>query len=128
VRSQVLSLKESEFVEAAKTLGLNTFHIVFREMLPNISSYVVTNFPYQILEAMAGSVGLIMLGLMAIDINNWGFMINEYILCSALTIPEVSWRLLTLFSPIMATLLLTLGLVLLFDGLETVFNPRLQEE
>ena len=41
VRSQVLSLRERDYVEAAEALDLGTRHIIFREMLPNMMSYIV---------------------------------------------------------------------------------------
>src|SRR5206468_1289946 len=44
VRSQVLAIKQSDFVEAARVLDLGTGHIIFREILPNMMSYITINF------------------------------------------------------------------------------------
>ena len=53
VRAQVLSLKEREYVEAARVLDLGTPHILFREVLPNMTSYIVINFVVAMTSAPA---------------------------------------------------------------------------
>ncbi|RME54589.1 MAG: ABC transporter permease, partial [Caldilineae bacterium] len=44
VRSQALSLRQRDFIEAARALDLGTWHIVFREMVPNMMPYIVVSF------------------------------------------------------------------------------------
>jgi peptide/nickel transport system permease protein len=75
-RSQVLSLKEREFIEAARVLGLSTPHIVFQELLPNIMPYVTINFLTTMRGAITASVGLMLLGLVPFSSKNWGMMMN----------------------------------------------------
>jgi peptide/nickel transport system permease protein len=79
VRSQVLSLKNREFIESSITLGLSTFHIVFQELLPNVAPYIAVSFLYSILGAMNASVGLFFLGLISFDLSHWGVMLNQAI-------------------------------------------------
>jgi peptide/nickel transport system permease protein len=55
VRSQVLSLKERDYVEAARALDLGTRHIIFSELLPNMMSYIVINFVLGAINAITSS-------------------------------------------------------------------------
>src|SRR5690606_34753102 len=56
VRSQVLSLREREFVEAARMLDLGMPRILFREVLPNMASYIIINFVFAMTSAIYGQV------------------------------------------------------------------------
>jgi len=76
VRAQVLSLKEREYVEAARGLDLGTGHILFREILPNMMSYVTISFTLAATSAVYTEVGLIFLGLVPLSGSNWGLMMN----------------------------------------------------
>lgn len=127
IRSQVMSIKTREFVEASRVLGLSTFHIVFREIFPVIRPYIVINFIYSTLYAMNGFVGFFFLGLAPIEFSNWGVMLN-LALGKGFIILAQSWAIMYLLAPILAIFILTLGLVFLGSGLEVVFNPRLREE
>ncbi|HKC90279.1 MAG TPA: ABC transporter permease, partial [Candidatus Limnocylindria bacterium] len=62
VRAQVLTLKERDYVEAARSLDLGIFHIVFREILPNMRSYIVIHFVQGMTGAIYAQVALIVLG------------------------------------------------------------------
>jgi peptide/nickel transport system permease protein len=77
VRAQVLSLKEREFVEAARLLDLGTLRIVFVEIVPNMASYILINFIIAITNATYTLVGLYVLGLAPMSGSNWGIMIND---------------------------------------------------
>ena len=67
IRAQVLSLREREYVEAAISLGLGVRHIVFYEILPNMMSFVAINFIFAVIGAMYQQIGLIFLGMAAIN-------------------------------------------------------------
>ena len=125
VRSQTLSLRERGFIEAARGLGLSTRHIVAKEILPNIAPYIATNLLLAVTAYIYAQVGLYFLGVLPLDTSNWGVMLNAAVFQSgALISPDA---LPYLLAPLGAILLLTLGVVLLVDALEEIFNPRLRE-
>lgn len=124
VRSQVLSLKEREFIEAARVMGLPTFHIVFRELLPNVMPYVAINFIDTMRAAIGASVGLMFLGLVPFSATNWGMMLNFAVRqAGAIYLP---YAMSYVLSPMAAIMLLELGGVLFAHGLDAVLNPRLR--
>src|SRR5262249_46145552 len=75
VRSQVLSLRERDYVEAAVSLDLGLRHIILREILPNMMSFVAINFIFAVTSAMYQQVGLIFLGMAPINDYTWGVML-----------------------------------------------------
>lgn len=125
VRSQTLSLRERGFVEAAKSLGLSPFYILFREILPNVSSYIGMNLLTSITGCIYAEVGLFFLGVVPFHVNNWGVMLNMAVFSAgAMSSPSA---LPYLLSPLLALLILTLGIVLFLDAIDEIFNPRLRE-
>ena len=125
VRSQVLTLKEREYVEAAQMLDLGTGHILFREVIPNMMSYIVINFVFAMTGAIYGQVILFFLGLVPLAGENWGLMINQAYTKGAIFFKD---SLLYILSPIFMISLLQLSLVMISNAMEDVFNPRLREE
>ena len=124
VRAQVLSLKEREFVEAARMLDLGLPRILFREVLPNMASYILINFVFGMTGAIYGQVVLYFLGLVSLKGDNWGLMIQEaYRQGAAFSTDGV----LYLVAPIVMIVLLMWSLTLVARALEDVFNPRLRE-
>lgn len=126
VRSQSLSLRERGFIEAAKGLGLSTRHIIGRELLPSMAPYIAMNMLIAVTGAIYAQVGLFFLGVLPFDANNWGVMLNLSVfgggaLSSTAALPY-------LLAPLLAILLLTLGIVLVVDAMDEIFNPRLREE
>lgn len=124
VRAQVLSLKEREFVEAARALGLGKFHIIFREILPNIMNYIAISFMFNTTGAIYTSVGLFFVGIATFDVTNWGVILNSG-MQRGLLLPQSR---LMIFAPVLVLTILQTGLVLFAGGLEEVFNPRLRED
>jgi peptide/nickel transport system permease protein len=124
VRAQVLSLKEREYVEAAKMLDLGHWHLLFREVLPNMMSYIVINFVVGMTGAIYGQVILYFLGLVSLSGNNWGLMIQQGYAQGALNNPDAMWYIM---APIFMIVILQLSLVLMSRSLEDIFNPRLRE-
>jgi peptide/nickel transport system permease protein len=123
VRAQVLSLKQREYVEAARALDLGTRHIVFSEILPNMMSYIAISLVFAMTSAVYAQVALVFLGLVPMSSNNWGVML------------QLSWARGTLFyrdsmlnimAPVTAIALFQLALVWMTRSLEEVFNPRLR--
>ena len=123
VRSQVLSLKERDYVEAARSLDLGLFHLVFREMLPNMQSYIVVHFILALTGAIYAQAAIIFLGLVPLSGQNWAIMLYFAYNQGALFFRDSFWYI---FSPILAIALFQLSLVALAMGLEDVFNPRLR--
>jgi peptide/nickel transport system permease protein len=118
IRGQVLSLREKEFVEAARALGASNTRIMFREILPNLVAplivYATLVIPQNILlEAALSFLGV---GVQPPDAS-WGAMIAE-----ASTIFDSAWWYMVF--PGAALLLTVLAFNLLGDGLQDALNPR----
>lgn len=124
IRAQVLSLRERDYVEAAFSLNLGLPHIITREVLPNMVSYIVISTIFSIRSAMYAQVGLVFLGLVPLQEPDWGVMILVARQQGALFLREATSMLL---SPILAIALFQLSLVLFTRSLEEIFNPRLRE-
>lgn len=125
VRSQTLSLRERGFIEAARGMGLPWWHIIFREILPNMGPYIAMNLLVAVTGGIYAEVGLFYLGVVPFHVNNWGVMLNLAVFTGgAMQSPAA---LPYLISPLAAILLLTLGVVLFLDALDEIFNPRLRE-
>jgi peptide/nickel transport system permease protein len=124
VCAQVLSLKEREFVEAARLLDLGTIRVVFVEILPNMSSFILMNFMIGVTNAIYQLVGFYLLGLAPLSGANWGIMLNRAWIAGAIfNDASLAWIL----SPIVAIVLLLLGLVMMTRSLEEILNPRLRD-
>jgi peptide/nickel transport system permease protein len=126
VRSQVLSLRERGFIEAARGLGLSTPHIAFRELLPPVAPYVSMTLLLRIIGSVYTQVGLFFLGAMPVVSNHWGVMLNQAVFNYGAMISGAArpWML----APLLAILLFTLAIVFVVDAMDEVFNPRLREE
>lgn len=123
VRAQVLSLREREYVEAAIALDLGLWHIISREVFPNMISYIAVNLIFAIRSAMYALVGLVVLGLVPLQEPDWGVMIFMGRQQGALFNASAASMLL---APILAIALFQLSLVLFTRSLEEMFNPRLR--
>jgi oligopeptide transport system permease protein len=121
VRGQVLSLREKEYIEAARSLGSTQNDIVFRHILPNILSPLLVAITFGIPGAMFGEAGLSFLGMGINDpIASWGKMVG---ISSAYV--KVYWHL-ALF-PTLAIALSMLGFSFVGDGLRDALDPKLIE-
>ncbi len=124
VRAQVFSLRERDYVQAAIALDLGIGHIIFREVLPNMISYIAVNMIFSIRSAMYNIVGLVFLGMVPIHEPDWSVMIYFGRSRGAIFSPEAASMLI---SPIVAIALFQLFLVLFTRSLEEIFNPRLRQ-
>jgi peptide/nickel transport system permease protein len=123
VRSQVLAIKQSDFIEAARVLDLGTGHIIFREILPNMMSYITINFILAITAAMTFQATLVFLGVVPLSGTNWGVMVQLAFTRGAIFSRNSFWYIM---APVLAIALFQLTLVALERGLAEVFNPRLR--
>ncbi|MEU4224035.1 ABC transporter permease [Nonomuraea sp. NPDC026600] len=126
VRAQTLSLRERGFIEAARGLGLSTKHIISRELLPSMAPYIAMNMLIAVTGAVYAQVGLFFLGVLPYESDNWGVMLNLAVFQAGAMITTNA--LGYLLAPLLAILLLTLGIVLVVDAMDEIFNPRLREE
>jgi peptide/nickel transport system permease protein len=119
VRSQVLSLKEAEFVTAARSLGSADASIIFRHILPNVISPVVVYATLGLGGIILAEASLSFLGLGSAQqaTPSWGKMLTE----SRAFIRSAWW--LPLY-PGIAILLTVLGFNLLGDGLRDALDVR----
>jgi peptide/nickel transport system permease protein len=123
VRSQALSLRTSDFVDAAKVQGLPLRNMVGRQLLPNVGPYVAIHFLLAVTDAIYAEVGLYLLGVAPISGTNWGIMINLALSQGAL---YTSQSALYLFSPMLAIVFLQIALVYFSRAMDRLFNPRLR--
>jgi peptide/nickel transport system permease protein len=123
VRSQVLSLRERDYVEAAFALDLGLPHIILREILPNMMSFVAINFIFAVTKAMYDQVGLIFLGMVPINDYTWGVMLYFGRTRGTLFSPDSASMVL---APVLAIAMFQVSMVLFARSLEEMFDPRLR--
>jgi len=123
VRAQVLSLRERDYVEAAVLLDLGTPHIIFREILPNMMSYIAISFAFSMTGAIYSQTGLVLLGLVPFSSQNWGVMISIAWTRGAIFYRDAAVYIL---APVFAIAIFQLAMVWMTRSLEEVFNPRLR--
>lgn len=121
VRSEFLSFREQEFVEAARSIGLKNFTIVFGEILPNALSPAIVNGTLLVARAILLEAGLSFLGLGDPNVISWGIQ-----LFNAQPILRHAWW--TAFFPGMAIFFTVLGTNLIGDGVNDALNPKLKEK
>ena len=120
IRGQVLSIKEREFVQAAKVMGAQPLYIITRHILPQTATYLIISatlaIPSFILaEAVLSFIGL---GIQQPD-PSWGNMLSLAINASILVLqPWLVW------SPALVIVLTVLAFNLLGDGLRDALDPR----
>lgn len=123
VRGQVLTLKERDYVEAARSLDLGTPHILFREILPNMRNYIAMYFVLSMTSAIYSQVGLYLLGFAPLAGSNWGIMLNLSWYRGAIFYKNSFWSIM---APIIMISLVQLSMVTMTRSLEEAFNPRLR--
>ncbi|MCY4117074.1 MAG: ABC transporter permease [Caldilineaceae bacterium] len=120
-RGQILSLREKEYVEAARCTGVGRNRIIMRHLLPNALTPILVAISFGIPAAIFGEAGLSFLGIGINDpIPSWGKMVgvsNAYV--------RVYWHL-ALF-PTLAVALAMLGFSFVGDGLRDALDPKMIE-
>jgi peptide/nickel transport system permease protein len=120
VRGEVLSLREREFVDAARALGAADGHILLRHLLPNVLPPITVVATFSVARTIIAEASLSFLGLgIPAPAPSWGAMLDEgrnYI--------TTGWWL-ALF-PGLAILLLVLGINLVGDWLRDLLDPRME--
>ncbi len=120
MRSIVLGLAESPFVEAARSVGNTETRIAWRYVLPNCLSPLIVQVSFVFAEAVLGEATLSFLGAGAPpDIPSWGTMLSD----SKVFLQQAPW---TMIFPGLGLVLTVFALNLLGDGLRDLLDPRLQ--
>ena len=123
LRSLAGMLLQREFVEVARVMMMGNSHILWRELLPNLVPFVTLNFISIARNAITASVGIMLLGLVPLRVENWGMMLNLAAFQSgALFLPQ---GLTYLLAPLTAIILFQVALMQVAAGLEEIFDPRL---
>ncbi|MBD1378944.1 ABC transporter permease [Metabacillus arenae] len=118
VRSEVLSLKEREFIKAAKTVGVKDFYILSRHLVPNVMSSltVVSTLSVATTIILEASLSFLGLGIKPPDVS-WGGILSDgrdYL--------ATHWWIATF--PGLAITFCVLGIIMLGDWLRDIFDPR----
>jgi peptide/nickel transport system permease protein len=123
IRSQASTLRAREFVTAAVFSGERLLRVVFREILPNMTSLVASSFFAAATAAVMAEAGLEFLGLGNPDTVSWGTILYYAEQQNALLTGQ--WVLV--FAPGLAIALLALSFTLVNFGVDALSNPRLRE-
>ena len=119
-RGQVLSVKEREYIEAARTLGASDVRIILRHILPNVVAPLIIQSTLGIALAILAEAGLSFLGLgVRPPTPSWGGMVAD----GRGYIDSAPWLIL---GPGTAIFLAVLGFNFLGDGIRDVLDPRLR--
>jgi oligopeptide transport system permease protein len=120
VRGQVLSLKEKEFVEAARAIGVPTRRIMVRHLFPNALAPVIVSLAFSIPGAMLAEATLSFIGIgIKPPTPTWGVMINE----GFIVFSQSPWPVLM---PAFCISIVMLAFTFLGDGLRDALDPRMK--
>jgi peptide/nickel transport system permease protein len=118
IRGQVLSLREKEFVEAARSLGASNRRIIFRQILPNLVAPIIVYTTLVLPQNILFEAALSFLGVgVQPPTTSWGQMIAD-----ATTIFDSAWWFMVF--PGVALVLTVLAFNLVGDGLQDALNPK----
>ena len=124
VRSQVLTLRERPFIEAAKASGAGPGRIIVKHVFPNIVSLTYVNLALSVPGAILTESALAFLGLSDPSVVSWGNMFQDIQTSGNLaSFPPTWWWVLP---PGFGIALVSLSFVLIGYALDEVFNPRLR--
>ncbi|MEE0800173.1 MAG: ABC transporter permease [Gemmiger sp.] len=122
VRSQTLSLKESEYVEAARSIGVSRWKIMVRHILPNCIPSLIVLFTLNVPSAILSESSLSFLGIGAQPpAASWGLMVNQ----SKQFLFTQPWLSL---APCLAIMVVVLAFNFLGDGLRDVLDPYMKNQ
>lgn len=121
VRASVLSIRDQEFIEAAKAIGASNTRIIFRHIIPNSLAPVIVQATLGVAGAILSTAGLSFIGLgIQPPAPEWGSMLSggrQYL--------RYAWWVTTF--PGVAIMITILSLNLLGDGLRDALDPRLKQ-
>jgi peptide/nickel transport system permease protein len=124
IRSQVLTVKERQFVDRARTIGAGDMRIMIKHILPNVFPLVFANAVLTVAGSVLAEVTLDFLGLGDVTTISWGMMLHFALSNSAMYRGAWWW----LLPPGVAIVLLVMGFTLIGYSVEEISNPRLREK
>jgi peptide/nickel transport system permease protein len=124
LRSQVLALREKDFVSAAIVSGEGRARIIFREILPNMTSLLMSGFISATVYAIGAQVGLEFLGIGDVGVVTWGT--NLYWASNNAALLTGAWW--TVVPTGLCVALIGFALVLVNFGIDEISNPRLRSD
>jgi peptide/nickel transport system permease protein len=122
LRAQTLSLRQRDYVSAARTSGESTWRIIGVEILPNLLPVIASQFIFAIIFAILAEAGLSFLGLGGINSLTWGTMLFFAQNAQALSLGAWWWFV----PPGLMIALFGCGLSLVNFSLDEVINPQLR--
>jgi len=123
IRSQVLSIREENYTEASRAMGLRERTILRKDVISGLMPYILINFATSSRRIIFESVGLYYLGILPFTTENWGVMLNQaYAEMNVYDTAEWHWVIL----PMLVIVLVSMGFILFAQGLDRVFNVRLR--
>jgi peptide/nickel transport system permease protein len=122
LKSQALSVKVKPFVEAARVAGGNSWHIIFRHIIPNVLPLSFLYMMFTVTEAIALEATLSFFGLLNVDMS-WGLMIQIAQTEGYLLRFDTWWLIVP---PGLAVTLLAAAFFLVGRAMDEVVNPRLR--
>ena len=117
IRGEVLSLREREFVMAARVLGMPTRRILVRELLPNLAAPIVVSISLMLPAFVAAEAGLAFLGIGVTTRPSWGRIIENATRFFD-TYPLYLWE------PLLGIVAVVLALNLLGDAIRDAMDPK----
>jgi peptide/nickel transport system permease protein len=118
VRSQVLSLKERPYVEAAKAVGAGTPYILIRHILPNVVVLIYVTLALSVPGAIVAEAAFSFLGFIDVNRMSWGRMLN-----SVINKAQIWW---VIIPPGLAIAGLSLSFILIGYAMDDILNPKLR--
>lgn len=122
IRSQVLSIKETSYIEAADAIGARNRTILSRYVLPNIVPSIVVVATVNFADAILTAAGLTFIGLgVPVTVPDWGLDLTS----GQRLLTSGAWWVISY--PGLMIILLALGFTLMGEGLSELLNPRLEQ-
>ena len=122
IRSQVLTLRERPYIEAAKAAGAGPLRIMARHIFPNIVSLTYVNLALSVPAAILTESALAFLGLSDASVISWGHIFQDFFHASASA--QIPWWWVLPPGFLIATI--SLAFILIGYALDEIFNPRLR--
>lgn len=120
IRSQVLSVAQTYFVEGARAIGASDVHIMSRHILPNVMPLVMAKFVSSSQHLLVMGVGLSFIGIWDTTTVDWGTMIQNAYSSGGMALGLWWWIL----PPGIAVVGISLALAMIGYSFEVQFNPR----
>ena len=120
VRAEFLTLRQRDFVQACRAVGMGDARIIFRQILPNALPPIIVTASVMVATAILTESALAFLGLGDPNVMSWGSMIG-----AGREMLRTEWYLTAI--PGVAILMTVLSLNLIGDGLNDALNPRLRD-